>query len=103
MHPYFKIRLPYSESRKASCVIPLSGNPIVYFMANDDKLRRECIDKLPSISMNEADLKDFFDKEFYKEMKTSISKTLKINKSDMDGITPEELKEYFVLVEMLKI
>lgn len=103
MHPYFKIRLPYSESRKATCVIPLTGKPIVYFMANDDKLRRECIDTLPSISMDETDLKDFFDKEFYKEMKTSISKTLKINKSDMDGITPEELKEYFVLVEMLKI
>jgi hypothetical protein len=103
MHPYFKIRLPYSESRKATCVIPLTGKAIVYFMANDDKLRRECIDTLPSISMDETDLKDFFDKEFYKEMKTSISKTLKINKSDMDGITPEELKEYFVLVEMLKI
>lgn len=103
IHPYFKIRLPYSESRKATCVIPLTGKPIVYFMTNDDKLRKECIDTLPSISMDEADLKEFFDKEFYKEMKTSISKTLKINKSDMDGITPEELKEYFVLVEMLKI
>jgi len=103
MHPYFKIRLPYSESRKATCVIPLTGKAIVYFMANDDKLKRECIDTLPSISMDETDLKDFFDKEFYKEMKTAISKTLKINKSDMDGITPEELKEYFVLVEMLKI
>lgn len=103
MHPYFKIRLPYSESRKATCVIPLTGNPVVYFMANDDKLRKECIDKLPSISMDATALKEFFDTEFHKEMKTSISKTLKINKSDLDGVTPEELKEYFVLVEMLKI
>jgi hypothetical protein len=103
MHPYFKIRLPYSESRKSTCVIPMTGDPVVYFMSTDEKLRRECIDKLPSVSMDETELKEFFDQEFYKEMKTCISKTLKIDKSTLNGVTPEELKEYFVLVEMLKI
>lgn len=103
IHPYFKIRLPYSESRKSTCVIPMTGDPLVYFMSTDEKLRKECIDKLPSVSMDETVLKEFFDQEFYKEMKTSISKTLKIDKSTLNGVTPEELKEYFVLVEMLKI
>lgn len=103
LQPYFKIRLPYSESRKSSCVIPLSGSPIVYFVANDDKLRRQCIDTLISVPMEETALKEFFEQEFYKEMKTCISKTLKIDKSTLNGVTPEELKEYFVLVEMLKI
>lgn len=103
MQPYFKIRLPYSESRKSTCVIPLSGSPVVYFMSNDDNLRKECIDKMPSIEMEEKALKEFFDKEFYKEMKTSISKTLKIDKSTLTDITREELKEYFLIVEMLKV
>lgn len=103
IHPYFKIRLPYSESRKSTCVIPMTGDPVVYFMSTDEKLRKECIDKLPSVSMDETVLKEFFDQEFYKEMKTSISKTLKIDKSTLNGVTPEELKEYFMLVEMLKI
>jgi hypothetical protein len=103
IHPYFKIRLPYSESRKSTCVIPMTGDPVVYFMSTDEKLRRECIDKLPSVLMDETMLKEFFDQEFYKEMKTCISKTLKIDKSTLNGVTPEELKEYFVLVEMLKI
>lgn len=103
MHLYFKIRLPYSDSRKSTCVIPLSGEPIVYFMSNDDKLKKECIDKLPSISMDENTLKDFFDKEFHKEMATCISKTLKIDKAVLHGVTSDELREYFVLVEMLKI
>lgn len=103
MHPYFKIRLPYSESRKSTCVIPMTGDSVVYFMSTDEKLRKECIDKLPSVSMDETELKEFFDQEFYKEMKTCISKTLKIDKSTLNGVTPEELKEYFVLVEMLKI
>lgn len=103
IHPYFKIRLPYSESRKSTCVIAMTGDPVVYFMSTDEKLRRECIDKLPSVLMDETMLKEFFDQEFYKEMKTCISKTLKIDKSTLNGVTPEELKEYFVLVEMLKI
>lgn len=103
IHPYFKIRLPYSESRKSTCVIAMTGDPVVYFMSTDEKLRRECIDKLPSVLMDETMLKEFFDQEFYKEMKTCISKTLKIDKSTLNGVTTEELKEYFVLVEMLKI
>jgi hypothetical protein len=81
----------------------MTGDPVVYFMSTDEKLRRECIDKLPSVLMDETMLKEFFDQEFYKEMKTCISKTLKIDKSTLNGVTPEELKEYFVLVEMLKI
>lgn len=103
MHPYFKIRLPYSESKKSTCVIPLTGKQVVYFMANDDKLRRECIDKLPSISMDETELKDFFNKEFFEEMKICVAKKLKIDKSMLNNITPEELKDYFAIVEMVNI
>lgn len=103
IHPYFTIRLPYSASRKGTCVIPFNGEQKIYFMPNDDSFRKTCIDKLYSLSTDEKTLKEFFDKEFDNEIKNAISNTLKIRKSELDGLTSDELKEYFILVEMIKI
>jgi hypothetical protein len=103
VHPYFRIRLPYSSTKKGTCIMPLSGEPIIYFMPNDDRLKKGCIDQMTSMSNDEDTLTVFFDEEFNKSVKNAISSTLNISKSELSGLSIDELKEYFLIVEMLKV
>lgn len=103
IQPYFRIRLPYADSRKGTCIIPLNGDDRMYFMNSDDRLQNDYIDNMDSCLIDEETLKLFFADKFKSEVKRTIASTLKINKSDLEGLNSDELKDYFVLVEMLKI
>lgn len=101
--PYFKIMLPYSENNKLAYIIPMSSEKIAYYVEDPDYLRTKHIDKMEKMLINDDNLTDHFKEKFKNEIIESISKNLKIDKATLNEITPEELKEYFVLVEMLKI
>jgi len=103
VHPYFKIRLPYNDKKKTTCVIPLSGEAKVYFLNNDDGLRKKPVDQMKSHSMDSEKLESYFAVEFQNEIKMLIVKTLNISKSDIKDATAEDLKSYFELIEMIKI
>lgn len=103
IHPYFSIRLPYSSTSKGTCLIPLKNENKVYFMPNDDHFKKGYVDKINPVAMDRESLVEFLDKEFNKRLKNSIATALKMNKSELANTTPAELKEYFILVEMMKI
>jgi uncharacterized protein YifN (PemK superfamily) len=100
---YFKIMLPYSENNKLAYVIPMSSEKIAYYVEDPDYLRTKHIDQMEKMLINDDNLTDHFKEKFKNEIIESISKNLKIDKAALNEITPEELKEYFVLVEMIKI
>lgn len=61
------------------------------------------IDELTEYATDDESLKLIFQDNFLNEIKTTISKTLKTDKKDLDKLSAEELKSYFVVFEMYKI
>jgi putative sterol carrier protein len=104
LKPYFKIRLPYSATKKVTCIIPLSRSSKMYIAETDNVLKEKYVDNLnEKVSMDDKSLSDFFEKELQNEVKNVIVGALKIKKSELTGLSNDELKEYFILVEMVKI
>ena len=104
LKPYFKVRLPYSATRKVSCVIPLNHSSKMYVADSDNVLRDKYVDTLlAEVTLDDKAIADFFEDELKNEVKNIIAGTLKIKKSELSGLTTDELKEYFILVEMVKI
>lgn len=101
--PYFKIKLPTSATNKNTYVIPISGVDTMYLVGDDDSLRYTPIDKIISMPIKKEALTAYFKGEIENEIKTTISKTLKIKKTELDNLSADELKDYFMLVEMIKI
>ena len=100
---YFKIKLPMSANNKNTYVIPISGQDIMYLVGDEDSLRDTPIDKILSMPIKKEALTAYFKIEIEDEIKKTISRTLKIKKTELDNLSPDELKDYFVLVEMIKI
>lgn len=103
IQPYFMIKLPYSANNKITCVIPLNNAEKFYFAASEEPFKTGYIRKLNTVNMNTVDLTEYFGSLFKKEVKNIIAETLKIRLNDLHPLTTEELKEYFILVEMIKI
>lgn len=103
LQPYFKLRLPYSSTRKVTCVIPMNKSSKMYMSESDDNLRTGFVDTLQEVSMDDKSISSFFDSEIKNEVKNVIVGALKIKKSELAGLSNDELKEYFILVEMVKI
>jgi putative sterol carrier protein len=104
LKPYFKIRLPYSATKKITCVIPLCRSSKMYMAESDNTLKEKYVDTLnEEVAIDDKTLSAFFKKELQNEVKNVIVGTLKIKKSELTGLTTDELKEYFILVEMVKI
>jgi putative sterol carrier protein len=104
LKPYFKIRLPYSATKKVTCVIPLQSSSKMYMAESDNTLKEKYVDTLnEKVSMDDKSLSDFFEKELQNEVKNVIVGALKIKKSELAGLSNDELKEYFILVEMVNI
>lgn len=101
--PYFKIKLPKSSTSKMTLILPLSGENKIYQVNNDEFLSRTPIDKIVGMPINQKTLSNLFKDTLQEEIKKSISKTLKIKKTELDKLSADELKDYFVLVEMVKI
>jgi hypothetical protein len=101
--PYFKIKFPYSAHNKIMCIIPINNPKKMYFAASEVPLKNDFLRKLNSIDVDSQSLTDFFENQFSAEAKNVICETLKMRKSDVNELTIDELKEYFVLVEMIKI
>lgn len=102
MHPYFKLRLPYFENKKISCVLSMTGNK-AYFFLDDGHLEKYHIDLQIPETLNETNIHDMFTQLFEKQIKSTIAARLKISKADLKDLTINDLKEYFVLVEMVNI
>lgn len=100
--PYFKIRLPYSAHKKINCILSFDGEKM-YLVSEDENLKKDFINNLKKYSTDKESLSLFFKEEFKKEIISVISKTLKIKKSDLVKLTAEELRNYFILVEMIKL
>lgn len=104
LKPYFKVRLPYSATKKVSCVIPLNQSSKMYVADSDNVLRDKYVDTLKTeVTLDDKAIEAFFEDELKNEVKNIIAGTLKIKKSELSGLTTDELKEYFILVEMVKI
>ena len=59
---------------------------------------------MKDVELFQSDLFSSFDPLLIEdEIKNTISKTLKIKKIELDGLSADELKDYFMLVEMIKI
>lgn len=102
MHPYFKLRLPYFENKKISCVLSMTGDK-GYFFLDDNHLEKYHIDQQTPEALNESNINDMFTQLFEKQIKSTIAARLKISKTDLKDLTINDLKEYFVLVEMVNI
>lgn len=100
---YFKIQLPKSPTKKLTYIIPITNADKMYLVTDDESLRQTPIDKIISMPLNNETLTKHFQEEIQNEIKNSISTALKIKKEDLNNLSNEELKEYFVLVEMIKI
>jgi len=103
MHPYFKIRLPYSDNKKISYVMPLGKSNKVYMFKNDKKLTTQHIDTQKPFDLVESDIRSYFKKTFKDEVVKKLSNQLKLNKSDLAKLSQDQLKEYFVIAEMVKL
>lgn len=103
VNAYFKFKLPQSATNKNTYVMPINGEDIVYLVGDDDILHYTPIDKIISMPINKETLSTYFKTEIEDEIKNTISKTLKIKKIELDGLSADELKDYFMLVEMIKI
>lgn len=101
--PYFKIKLPYSAHNKIMCIMPINNPERMYFASSEQPLKNGFLRKLNSIDVDNQSLTDFFENQFKAEAKNVICETLKMRKCDVNELTTNELKEYFILVEMIKI
>jgi len=101
--PYFKIMLPYTSNNKLTCIIAINNPEKMYITANDIPLNNNFLRKLNSVDMNKKALEDFFENQFKHEVKNAICEILQMRQSDLYDMEKEDLKEYFVLVEMVKI
>lgn len=99
--PYFKIRLPYTSHKKVNCIISFDCSKM-YFTKTDHEFQLNYIDQLESHQTDDEFLNLFFKKVFNIEVINSISKTLKIKKAELSKLSQDELKDYFVIVDMLK-
>lgn len=76
----------------------------MYVADSDNVLRDKYVDTLlAEVTLDDKAIADFFEDELKNEVKNIIAGTLKIKKSELSGLTTDELKEYFILVEMVKI
>lgn len=103
VNAYFKFKLPQSATNKSTYVMPIKGEDVIYLVGDDESLRYTPIDKIITIPINKETLSTYFKTEIEDEIKNTISKTLKIKKIELDGLSADELKDYFMLVEMIKI
>lgn len=101
--PYFKIKLPYSAHNKIMCIIPINNAEKMHFASSEFPLKNGFLRKLNSIDADNQSLTEFFENQFRAEAKNVICETLKMRKCDINELTIDELKEYFVLLEMIKI
>jgi hypothetical protein len=99
--PYFKIRLPYTSHKKVNCIISFDCSK-VYFTKTDHEFQLNYIDQLESHQTDDEFLNLFFKNVFNVEVVNSISKTLKMKKADLKKLSQDELKDYFVIVDMIK-
>lgn len=102
MEPYFKIRLPFFESKKISCMMPMRGDK-VYFSLNDKIWYTSLIDERAFINADEESLRSYFKDLFKQQVINTVSSKLKISKKDLNKMTMDEIKEHFILIEMIKI
>ena len=76
----------------------------MYVADSDNVLRDKYVDTLKTeVTLDDKAIEAFFEDELKNEVKNIIAGTLKIKKSELSGLTTDELKEYFILVEMVKI
>lgn len=101
--PYFKIKLPYSANNKIVLIVPVSNPKIVYLTSNEQALKNNFLRKLNTIDINNESIGNYFKTLFENESKNIICDTLNLKRKDIDALTTNELKEYFMLVEMVKI
>lgn len=100
--PYFKIKLPYSSHKKINCMVSFDGSKM--YIANDDHhLRKGFIDNLQQHSTDKTYLESFFKEEFRNEIISVLSRTLKIKKNDLIKFADDELRNHFILLEMVKM
>lgn len=102
MHPYFKIRLPYFENKKASVLLSMKGDKVFLYL-DDKQLYNTAIDFKTPEATDESHLRDMFRKLFENQIKNTVANRLKISKAELQNLNVEELKEYFVLLEMVNI
>lgn len=103
IRPYFKIKLPYSANNKIVLIVPVNRPKIVYMTSNEQALKTNFLRKLNTLNMDNKSIGSYFEELFENESKHIICDTLNMKRKDIDALTTNELKEYFVLVEMVKI
>lgn len=103
MHPYFNVRLPYFETKKVSCIMPLEGSNKIYFYYNNNGLRMDFVDTRTFYDIEETNIRAIFKQMFENEVRNVLVKKLKIHKSELKDLSLDELKEYYILVEMTEI
>jgi hypothetical protein len=102
LNPYFKIRLPYSSHKKINCILSFDCSKM-YFVSEDSDLKKDFIDNLEQHLTDNEYLEQLFRGNFKKEIIRVITKTLKIKRADLIKLSEEELKSYFILIEMVKL
>lgn len=102
MKPYFKIRLPFFENKKITCLLSMTGDKS-YFTTYDRVFYSSLIDEKAMMSTDEDTIRTYFKELFKKQVISTVSSKLKISKKDLNKMTIEEIKEHFILIEMINI
>lgn len=102
LHPYFKITLPYNADKKLTCLMSFENKNELYLFEKDALWKNKHIDTLSAISNDEKDFKDYLKVCFQNEMRISIAKKLNLDKKEADGLSMDELKQYYTLIDMVQ-
>lgn len=101
--PYFKLSLPITAHNKQTYCIPLTGEDKMYLVGNEDSLTSTPIDNIVSIPLSDIKITEYFKEQFNESIKKAISTILNIKKTELDVMNASQLKEYFIIIEMLKV
>lgn len=102
MQPYFKLRLPFFENKKITCLLSMKGDQM-YCSVYDRVWYVGTIDEKSVMKTDEDFLRSYFKGLFEKQVISTVSSKLKISKKDLNKMTIDEIKEHFILIEMINI
>lgn len=103
VNPYFKLKLPITAHLKETYFMSLVDEPKLYLVINDESLESTPIDKILSIPLSDVKITEYFKEKFNEYIKNTISQLLNIKKDELDVMSSSQLKEYFVIVSMIRL
>lgn len=102
IHPYFVMKLPYTDTKKLMLVISANGPLRIYVSQNSSVFQKKPVDQCELLLTESFECENYFDDFFKNQIRGLINKYLGIRPEDSTALTSDELAEYVNVVEMMK-